>query len=75
MPTGPKGERRLADVNVCAVMFAKIATGEITDRLLADDGKEQAAKVLGRKGGAVRAAKMMPERQALHAVRQSGRPG
>ncbi len=28
MPTGPKGEKRPADVNARAVMIAKIATGE-----------------------------------------------
>jgi hypothetical protein len=28
MPIGPKGEKRLADVNARAVMIARIATGE-----------------------------------------------
>jgi hypothetical protein len=28
MPTGPKGEKRPADVNARDVMIAKIATGE-----------------------------------------------
>lgn len=28
MPRGPKGEKRLADVNARAVMITKIATGE-----------------------------------------------
>jgi hypothetical protein len=31
MPTGPKGEKRPADVNARAVMIAKIATGEVED--------------------------------------------
>ena len=31
MPRGPNGERRPADVNACAVMVAKIATGEIEE--------------------------------------------
>ena len=31
MPRGPKGEKRPADTNSCAVMVAKIATGEIED--------------------------------------------
>jgi hypothetical protein len=31
MPKGPNGEKRPADVNACAVMVAKIATGEIED--------------------------------------------
>lgn len=28
---GPRGEKRPADTNACAVMVGKIATGEITD--------------------------------------------
>ena len=44
MPTGPKGEKRPADVNACAVMIAKIATGEIEDTV-ADDGKNKAAAI------------------------------
>lgn len=31
MPTGPKGEKRHADVNRNAVLIAKIATGEAED--------------------------------------------
>ncbi len=31
MPKGPRGERRPRDVVGCAVMVAKIATGEIED--------------------------------------------
>ena len=31
MPTGPKGERRPADVNAYAVLIGKIATGEVED--------------------------------------------
>ena len=33
MPRGPHGEKRPADTNSCAVMVAKIATGEITEKL------------------------------------------
>ena len=33
MPRGPKGEKRPVDVNVRAVMIARIATGGITDPL------------------------------------------
>jgi hypothetical protein len=63
MPTGPKGEKRPADVNARAVMIARIATGEADDAP-EDDGKDPAAKALGKKGGAARAAKMSPERRA-----------
>jgi len=31
MPKGPKGEKRPADTNSCAVTIAKIATGEMED--------------------------------------------
>ena len=64
MPTGPKGERRPADVISNAVRVMRIATGEETESLTADDGKDPAAKSLGKKGGAARAAKMTPERRA-----------
>lgn len=63
MPRGPKGERRPADVNARAVMIARIATGEIDDTP-PDDGKDPAAKALGKKGGAARAKSMTPERRA-----------
>ena len=64
MPTGPKGERRPADVIGNVVKVMRIATGEETDPLPADDGKDPAAKALGKKGGAARAANMTPERRA-----------
>jgi len=65
MPTGPKGERRPADVIGNAVKVMRIATGEEPeDTGPADDGKDPAAKALGKKGGAARAAKMTPERRA-----------
>jgi hypothetical protein len=65
MPTGPKGERRPADVIGNAVKVMRIATGEEPeDTGPADDGKDPAAKALGKKGGTARAAKMTPERRA-----------
>jgi hypothetical protein len=33
MPRGPEGEKRPADVNACAIMIARIATGEETETL------------------------------------------
>jgi hypothetical protein len=57
MPRGPKGEKRPADSNQRAVMVARIATGEIEDRVT-DDGKNAAAVALGRMGGRARAAGM-----------------
>ena len=55
MPHGPKGEKRPADANQRAVMVARIATGEIEDKVT-DDGKNAAAVALGRMGGKARAA-------------------
>ncbi|MEL6503777.1 MAG: RNA-binding protein [Pseudomonadota bacterium] len=62
MPTGPKGQKRPADVIGNAVKIAQIATGEIDDEA-PDDGKDPAAKALGAKGGKARAAKLSPERK------------
>ena len=39
MPKGPRGEQRPADVIGCAVKVAKIATGEVEDRLLKKSGR------------------------------------
>lgn len=62
MPTGPKGEKRPADVIGAAVKVARIATGEEADTPI-DDGKDRAAQELGRKGGKKRAESMTPERR------------
>ncbi|UCI10759.1 RNA-binding protein [Mesorhizobium sp. B1-1-8] len=61
MPTGPKGQKRPADVIGNAVRVMCIA-GEETDGT-PDDGKSAAAKELGAKGGKKRAASMSPERR------------
>ena len=63
MPKGPQGQKRPADVIGNAVHVMKIATGEIDDDI-PDDGKDPAAKAMGKKGGAARAASMTPERRA-----------
>ena len=63
MPTGPKGQKRPADVIGNAVKVMRIAIGEETEDGL-DDGKDPAAKALGSKGGKKRAANMSPERRA-----------
>jgi hypothetical protein len=64
MPTGPKGEKRPADVIGNAVKVMRLATGEETETVPPDDGKDPAAKALGAKGGAARAKSMTPERRA-----------
>lgn len=63
MPTGPKGEKRPADVIGNAVRVMRIATGEEDDTII-DDGKDANAKALGAKGGKKRAENMTPERRA-----------
>lgn len=63
MPKGPKGQKRHADTAANAVHVMKVLTGEATDDA-PDDGKDPAAKALGAKGGAARAAKMSPERRS-----------
>lgn len=62
MAKGPKGERRPADVNARAVMVARIATGEIEDKVM-DDGKNAAAVALGRMGGKARAKGMSAKKR------------
>jgi hypothetical protein len=64
MPKGPKGQKRPGDVIGAAIMVARIATGEIDESTPMDDGKDPAAKALGKKGGAARAKAMTPERRA-----------
>jgi len=63
MSTGPKGQKRPADVIGNAVRVMRIATGEEEDAVQ-DDGKNAAAKELGAKGGRKRAENMTPERRA-----------
>jgi hypothetical protein len=63
MPRGPKGERRPADAIGNAIMVAKIATGEIDESVMTDDGKNAAAVALGRMGGKARAEGMTAKRR------------
>ena len=63
MPTGPKGEKRPADVIGNAIKVARIATGEEPEEVPANDGKDPHAKAMGAKGGAARAKAMTPERR------------
>jgi hypothetical protein len=75
MPTGPKGQKRPADVIGNAVKVMRIATGEETEKL---DRAKSAAAELGARGGKARAAKMAPEKRseiAKKAARARWRPG
>jgi len=64
MPTGPKGEKRPADVIGNAVKVMRIATGEEVETTSANTGKNKAAQELGRAGGKKRAESMSAERRA-----------
>ena len=57
MPKGPKGQKRPADVIGCAVMVAKIATGEMEEKL-------SPQRKGGLKGGKARAKKLTPDERA-----------
>ncbi|HTC83094.1 MAG TPA: hypothetical protein VK683_02020, partial [Rhizomicrobium sp.] len=41
MPKGPRGEKRPADAIGAAIMVAKIATGEISERAGANEGQRK----------------------------------
>lgn len=64
MPKGPKGEHRPADLIGAAVKVMRIATGEEEDAPPVDDGKDAGAVAMRRKGRAVRAVGITPERRA-----------
>ena len=64
MPKGPKGGKRTAAVVGTAVKVMRIATGEEEADFQADDGKDAAAKSLGRRGGLARAKALTPKQRA-----------
>jgi RNase adaptor protein for sRNA GlmZ degradation len=63
MPTGPKGQKRPADVIGNAVKVMRIATGEEVETYT-EDGKNAAAVSLGRLGGKARAAALSKKRRS-----------
>jgi len=62
MPKGAKGQKRPADVIGNAVKVMRIATGDEDDDVQ-DDGKDPAAKSLGKRGGEARAAVLSKKRR------------
>jgi hypothetical protein len=64
VPTGPKGEKRPADVIGNAVKVMRILTGEEPEDYGSAPAKDQAAQALGRKGGKKRAERMTAEQRA-----------
>ena len=63
MPTGPKGEKRPADVIGNAVRVMQIATGEREEELEAAPPKDAVAVESGRRGGRKRAEVVPAERR------------
>lgn len=57
MPKGPKSERRPAETHSCAIMVAKIATGEIEEAPGAAPGRRRS----GLAGSKARAKKLTSE--------------
>jgi ubiquinone biosynthesis protein UbiJ len=53
---------RPRDPLALARLIGDIATGQVVDAV--DDGEDEAAAAMGRKGGAARALAMTPERRA-----------
>lgn len=64
MPTGPKGEKRPADVIGNAVKVMRIATGEEAETTPSDSGKNAAAQELGKRGGEARAKSLTREQRS-----------
>jgi hypothetical protein len=58
MPKGPQGQKRPGDVIGAAIMVAKIATGEIEEKL------PTVKRKAGLKGGKARAKKLAPDKRA-----------
>jgi len=62
MPTGPRGERRPADVIGSAIMVARLSVGDISEPLKTPSGRVRS----GQAGGAARAASLtQDERKAI----------
>jgi hypothetical protein len=72
MPTGPRGEKRPADVIGAAVMVAKIATGEIEEELEPEQPHSQVRRMAGKKGGKARAESLTPEERTEIATKAAG---
>jgi len=59
MPTGPKGEKRPADVIGAAVKVARIATGEESEKL-----PIEAKRKAGKSGSKARAKSLTPQQRS-----------
>ena len=63
MPTGPKGQKRPADVIGNAVRVMQVATGEADEDYVEKPEKDEAAAAMGRKGAAARVQNTTPEQR------------
>lgn len=61
MPKGPRGEKRPADVVSAAIKVGRIAVGDEEEEL--DEKTSEAARELGKKGGAARAKALSPAKR------------
>jgi hypothetical protein len=68
MPKGPQGQKRPADTVQAAIMVAKIATGEIEEKLKEPSGKVRSGKA----GAAARASKLTAEERSEIAKKAAG---
>jgi len=68
MPKGPQGQKRPADVIGAAIMVAKIATGEIEEKLKEPSGKVRSGKA----GAKARAEKLTDEERSAIAKKAAG---
>ncbi|MCA9471613.1 MAG: hypothetical protein MRJ96_08500 [Nitrospirales bacterium] len=71
MAKGPQGQKRPGDVIGAAIKVAKIATGE-EEETFQEEGKDEAAQTLGRKGGRARAAKLT-KKQRIEIAKKASR--
>lgn len=69
MPKGPQGHRRPADAIGCAVMVARLATGEIAEELKPASGKVRS----GQAGSKARAQKLSHEERTAIAKKAAAR--
>ena len=68
MPRGPQGQKRPADTVAAAIMVAKIATGELEEKLKQPSGKVRS----GNAGAKARAEKLTAEERSAVAKKAAG---
>ena len=69
MPQGPRGERRPADIIGCAIMTARLATGEVEENPKPPSGRSKSGKA----GAAARAKSLTKEERSAIARKAAKR--